>query len=76
MRACNLQIKIIFIFGTSVAGSIETLDLTNFIHYALVICNHGPPGPGEGGDSRGNELCFDESFAMVVQGEIPEVGFI
>ena len=40
--------------------------------YALVICNHGPPHPrGSAGDSRGNERCFDKSFATAVQGKYP-----
>ena len=26
--------------------------------YGLVICNHGPPSPGEGGDGRGIERGF------------------
>ena len=41
------------------------------MHYSFVIT---PPPPGEGGDSRGNERGFDQSFATAVRGIYP--GFV
>ena len=65
----NMSYSYLITMYESISIKMYIFLVKKYFIYTLVICNHSPPAPWEGGDSRRNVLCFYLCIFPAVRGK-------